>query len=1635
MKRQISQALRSSTGKKLLVGFVFVFIAIMHLSANGVSLQNARALSAFNTDPLDAPTVQSFNESRFPGTFDQFAVATDANADEVVTVVVSYHNSASEDAQNVKVALVASTASANSVTVDGRLWADNFNESSGQSVINLSSTQSISYIPGSAQWYPDQSHTSVPFPFGQTGDEILGTEGVNLGDIVSGSQTQGIVTAQFKVSNDIVVPPVQFAPAASTLSVTSNGAQGTRTLAPAEAFGVEWISSNVTSCDLSMDGQLISGVTENGSLGPISSSHPFYPAAGSSKTFSVTCIGLSGSISGSVIVTRPLDPQAPVAPVLSGTMSSVCGGIIELSWNSVTGATAYKLSRDGNVIATITGTSYTDSGLTPSTAYTYTVVASNTVADSASSNSISVTSSNACGNGGGGGGTSTLQVTSNGISVQHDLTAGELFGVEWISSNVTSCDLFVDNVLSSGVTENGNLGPISSTHPFYPAAGGYRDFKVTCQGLSGLISDTVRVTLPAAPLVPEVPTLTASTSSQCGGLVDLSWTATVNATSYKIYRGSILIATTQNTSFTETGLIPGTQYSYTVKASNTVGDSANSNTASATASAACSQGTSTLQVTSNGISVQHDLTAGELFGVEWISSNVTSCDLFVDNVLSSGVTENGNLGPISSTHPFYPAAGGYRDFKVTCQGLSGLISDTVRVTLPAAPIAPEAPIISAVTGTQCGGTIFVSWTLVQNATAYKVFRGGIQVATTTNLSFTDTGLTPNQAYSYTVKATNGVLDSVFSNTHAATASSACVNPPAAPVLVAQTGLQCGGNISLSWNSVAGATSYKIIRDGNVIASNITEITYTDSPLVPGSSHTYSVIAKNSAGSSANSNQQTVVASAKCPLPEPTVSLTANPDTINKGQNSTLTWSSTNTTSCSAPWTQATSTSGSFVVSPAQTTNYSIVCTNGVDSVSATTTVTVKTGGGGDHKVTVTLTANPSTIFAGATSTLVWNANSKATNCSAPWTTATSTTGSQQVRPATTTTYSITCSNSSSSATATATVTVVPVQECLVPTFTSGLSAQGKIGEAFSYTLAANSHGTSTVSYSVATGSLPAGLSFEGNTISGTPTQSGTFSVAISATNTCGSTEQTLVITIGTNGGGGGNPITVSLVANPSTIFAGATSTLTWTSSNTTFCGASWTSATSTSGSQVVGPATTTSYAITCSNANASSTATATIVVVTGPQCIIPIIDSALSVSGTVNSAFSYTLTSNSSTSTVSYVIATSTLPAGLSVSGNTITGTPTQTGTFAVSISASNVCGSDTDTLVITINPQSTGGGSSSGGGGSSASGSRHHSVPAVLGVVADCEYLRDYLRIGWNNDPIEVIKLQVFLKELEDFKNLQITGVFDQATFDAVSEFQVRYQPDILTPWGYAQGEYTGYVYILTKKKVNEIFCQKAYPVNAAQQDEINQFNAFLKGLKDRGVSLPGSVSGSTNETPSLGNATSTLGSVGFVPSLPSTNTTVGSNGLINNERVRNAAAAIFAGPQGLVDAMKSVAFFILALLVLYGIADAVTRLQNRKGELTAQSVRTRKIFTFIFGLILVIVLCFVFQYYAIILPFILLLIILSVVLLWISFRTPVASAQPITPAQIESPVAPIILGAAHQSHTPNVEPITSETDTNSKV
>ncbi len=154
---------------------------------------------------------------------------------------------------------------------------------------------------------------------------------------------------------------------------------------------------------------------------------------------------------------------------------------------------------------------------------------------------------------------------------------------------------------------------------------------------------------------------------------------------------------------------------------------------------------------------------------------------------------------------------------------------------------------------------------------------------------------------------------------------------------------------------------------------------------------------------------TVTVNAPPPPPAPTASLAANPSPVAYNGSSTLTWSSTNATSCTASgdWSGNKAISGNQTVGSLTTTStFILTCTGAGGSAGQSVTVTVDP----PPLPSVLLGANPTTVNSGSPSTLSWS-SSEATSCSAggAWSGSKPLSGSQSTGPLTqTSTFTLTC---------------------------------------------------------------------------------------------------------------------------------------------------------------------------------------------------------------------------------------------------------------------------------------------------------------------------------------------------------------------------------------------------------------------------------------------------------------------------------------------------------------------------------------------------------------------------------------------------------------------------------------------------
>src|SRR5207237_1115190 len=150
---------------------------------------------------------------------------------------------------------------------------------------------------------------------------------------------------------------------------------------------------------------------------------------------------------------------------------------------------------------------------------------------------------------------------------------------------------------SSSASFNGTVATPtswSSTSIVAPVPSGATSGNVVVT-VSGQTSNAVSYTVTADTIPPSVPTaLTAGSTSSTQ--INLSWTAStdnVAVSGYNIFRGGSQVGTSPTASYSDTGLVPSTTYTYTVTAFDAAGNtSAQSASSSATTQASSSGGTS-----------------------------------------------------------------------------------------------------------------------------------------------------------------------------------------------------------------------------------------------------------------------------------------------------------------------------------------------------------------------------------------------------------------------------------------------------------------------------------------------------------------------------------------------------------------------------------------------------------------------------------------------------------------------------------------------------------------------------------------------------------------------------------------------------------------------------------------------------------------------------------------------------------------------------------------------------------------------------------------------------------------------------------------------------------------------------------
>jgi|GEM_PF-68999 alpha-glucosidase len=835
----------------------------------------------------------------------------------------------------------------------------------------------------------------------------------------------------------------------------------------------------------------------------------------------------------------------------------------------------------------------------------------------------------------------TSAATASGIT-------GSLFNYTITATNTPTS--YVAIGLPTGLTINASTGLISGTPT---AIGIFTDtLKATNAGGTGIkvLIITINAPLPPAPVISSAATATGTIGSVFTAYTITASNSPTNYIAINLPAGLSIDVTTGIISGTPT--VTGT-FIDTIKAINSGG-----------------VGTKVLTITINPLApvISSAVTANGTVGVGFtayaiIASNNPTSYAVVN--LPGGLSINTVTGIISGT----PTVAGIFIDTIKATNITGTGTKVLTIT-----INPAAPIISsAATATGTVGTIFTSYTITasNNPTSYAVVNlpGGLSINTSTGII----SGTPTVAGTFvdTIKATNitgtgtQVLTitinaaipgtPIISSTSTATGVISSVFTPYtivasnSPTSYAATGLPAGLSINPSTGVISGTptvigTFTDTLKATNAGGTGTKVLTITIYPLPPvissaatasgivGTTFTYSIVASNSPMSYAATGL-----SAGLSINTSTGVISGTPttqgifiDTI-KATNAGGTGTKVLTITIN-PATPIISSAGTASGIAGTIFNYAIVASNNPTSYVA---INLPAG----------LTINTSTGVISGTPTAqgIFIDTIKATNAGG--------TGTKVLM-----------------------ITINPA----APVISSAGTASGIAGTIFNYAIVASNNSTS---YTVV--NLPAGLTINTTTgvINGTPTTQGIFIDTIKATNAGGTGIKVLTITISLSA-----PVISSASISSGTIGAAfAIYTITASNNPASYAAVNLPAGLiiNTATGVISGtPTVIGTFVDTIKATNAGGTGTKVLTITIYPNA--PAISSASMIYGTVGMVFDDYLivaTNNPTSYTLTGIV-----PSGLSLSGSTISGTPTVQGIFVDTIRAINAGGYDTKILIITIN-------------------------------------------------------------------------------------------------------------------------------------------------------------------------------------------------------------------------------------------------------------------------------------------------------------------------------------------------------------
>lgn len=317
------------------------------------------------------------------------------------------------------------------------------------------------------------------------------------------------------------------------------------------------------------------------------------------------------------------------------------------------------------------------------------------------------------------------------------------------------------------------------------------------------------------PFAPKGLTVTNKTYTS----ISLSWKESHDNTGvkgYQVFRDGQKIISTKKTSFTNTDLVPGRKYTYTVKAYDAAGNLSESSTA--------------VSVTTLS-DIQAPTAPGKLSASSATCTSIMlNWEPSTDNTGVKGyeIYCNGRKAA-STTATCYSCKrltpGQKYDFYVIAYDIGNNYSRQSNVISAStlsdttAPSVPGGLKAASVTGTE----VNLIWTPSSDnvkVKGYEVFCNGTSIGTTSNTSFSSKKLIPGSSYVYTVRAMDTSGNISGSSVPLKVSTLKDLQPPTAPTKLKVNSVK-GSSVSLSWNASTDnlkVKGYKIYCNGMEIAT-------------------------------------------------------------------------------------------------------------------------------------------------------------------------------------------------------------------------------------------------------------------------------------------------------------------------------------------------------------------------------------------------------------------------------------------------------------------------------------------------------------------------------------------------------------------------------------------------------------------------------------------------------------------------------------------------------------------------------------------------------------------------------------------------------------------------------------------------